>query len=190
MITPKACKKTHGKLKKVFLLGSGIAKSISPAIHNKVIRELGLDMEYGLSDVPDSGFRSRLDEFAMDRDVVGLNVTIPFKERILSLMARLEPDANAVGAVNVVTFTQERKMIGHNTDIDGVVASLSKLGLIGQKGQRAVVLGAGGASRACIYALFSNGFEEVKILNRTKDRAEEVAHAFQSSIPWQKGRIF
>ena len=187
--TPKAQKKTHGKLKKVYLLGSGISKSISPAIHNKAIAELGLDMEYGLRDVPDSGFRAVLDEFALDKDVVGFNVTIPFKERILPLMAHLESGARAVGAVNVVTFTQERKMIGHNTDIDGVVASLSKLGLIGRTGQRAIILGAGGASRACVYALFSNGFDEVKILNRTKDRAEEVAQAFTSSIPWQKDGI-
>jgi len=143
-------------------------------------------MEYSLSDVPDSDFRSRLDEYAADKDVVGFNVTIPFKEAILPLMARIDADAKAVGAVNVVTFTQERKMIGHNTDIEGVVASLSKLGLIGKTGQRAVILGAGGASRACVYALLNNGFDEVKILNRTKKRAEEVAHAFQLQFPGKK----
>jgi shikimate dehydrogenase len=173
-------------LKKVFLIGTGIAKSISPAIHNKAFHELGLDMEYSLSDVPDSDFRSRLNEYATDKDVVGFNVTIPFKEAILPLMARIDADAKAVGAVNVVTFTQERKMIGHNTDIDGVVASLSKLGLIGKTGQKAVILGAGGASRACVYSLLSNGFDEVRILNRTRKRAQEVAHAFQLQFPGKK----
>ncbi|HXQ93048.1 MAG TPA: shikimate dehydrogenase [Nitrososphaerales archaeon] len=183
---PKDRKKTHLKLKKVYLLGSGIGKSISPAIHKKAFRELGLDLQYSLSDVPDSDFRTRLNEFVKDKDVVGFNVTIPYKEKILPLMARLELDAKAVGAVNVVTFDQDRKMIGHNTDIDGVVASLSKLGLIGRTGQRAVILGAGGASRACVYALFSNGFDEVKILNRTKDRAKEVAHDFLLQFPHKK----
>jgi shikimate dehydrogenase len=187
--SPKARKKNHG-LKKVFLLGSGINKSISPAIHNKAIAELGLDMDYGLRDVPDSGFREALDEFSLDKDVVGFNVTIPFKERILPLIAHLEPGAKAVGAVNVVTFTQERKMVGHNTDIDGVVASLSKLGLIGRTGQRAIILGSGGASRACLYALFSHGFDEVKILNRTKNRAEEVAQAFRLQFPSKKMESF
>jgi len=170
-------------MKKVFLFGSGISRSISPAIHNKAFRELGLNMEYELKDVPTSNFRSALDELASGKDIVGFNVTIPFKERVLPMMSHLEQYAKEVGAVNVVTFTRKREMIGYNTDVDGVVASLSKLGLVERTGQKAVVLGAGGASRACVYALLISGFDHVKILNRTKAKAADVAGVFKLQFP-------
>ncbi len=171
----------------MFLLGSGISKSISPAIHNKAFRELGLDIEYSLCDIPEDSLDSKLDEFVEEERVIGFNVTIPFKERIIGRITHLDPVAHGVGAINLVVISADRKkMIGYNTDVDGVVASLSKLGLLGRSGQSALILGSGGASRACIYALLNNGFDTITIFNRTEKRAEEVASKFSHIFPEKK----
>lgn len=173
--------------RRVFLLGSGISKSISPAIHNKAFRELGLNIEYGLCDIPENSLDAKLDELFKDRRVIGFNVTIPFKEKIIPRMTWLDPTAMAVGAVNLVTLSADRKRIsGYNTDVDGVLASLSKLGLVGHSGQSAVILGSGGASRAVIFTLLNHGFDTVTILNRTARRAEKLVSDFAPHFPDKK----
>jgi shikimate dehydrogenase len=174
----------QAKNRKVLLLGSGISKSISPGINNKAYRDLGLDIEYGLCEIPEEAFDSKLTELFNDERVLGFNVTIPFKENIVSHLDWLDPVARAIGAVNLVVMSPDRKQrLGYNTDVDGVVASLSKLGLIGRSDQRAVILGAGGAARACIFALLNNGFEYVKVFNRTEERARELASNFSKTFP-------
>jgi shikimate dehydrogenase len=180
---PKANKK-----RKVLLLGSGISKSLSPEINNKAYRELGLEMEYDICEInEEKAFDSTLKDLAKDPQVIGFNITIPFKERILPYLAIVDPVARIVGAVNLVVVSNDRKQLsGYNTDVDGVLASLSKLGVLGRAGQAALVLGAGGAARACVYALLSNGFNSVKLLNRTEGRAVEVAGNFSRYFPEKK----
>jgi shikimate dehydrogenase len=177
------------KKRKVLLLGAGISKSISPELNNKAYRELGLDMEYSLCEIPEDSFDSKLEELVGDERVLGFNVTIPFKEKIISHLNWLDPVARIIGAVNLVVISADRKKLsGYNTDVDGVVASLSKLGLIGHSGQVAVILGAGGAARACVYALLSNGFDKIRILNRSEKRARELASSFSKYFP-EKGIV-
>jgi shikimate dehydrogenase len=166
------------------LLGSGISKSISPKIHNKAFRELGLDLEYDICDISEEMLDSKLDDLLADEKILGFNVTIPFKEIIIKRISEIDPISRVVGAVNLVVISPDRrKMFGYNTDVDGVVASLSKLGLIGRSHQTAVVLGAGGAARACIYALINNGFEIIRILNRNEKRAAKTVSDFSLHFP-------
>ena len=173
--------------KKVLLLGSGISKSISPSIQNKAFHELGLGIEYELCDISEDLFDSKLAEIIRDDRIIGFNVTIPFKERVISHIKVLDPRAQVTGAVNLVVIsTDRRRLTGFNTDVDGVIASLSKLGLIGRSGQVGVILGSGGASRACIYALLTNGFDSLTILNRSEKRAVEVARHFSGIFPGKK----
>ncbi len=182
--SPPRSSTKHEKSRKVLLLGSGISKSISPSINNKAYRELGLDIEYRLCEIPEEAFDSKLTELFNDERVLGFNVTIPFKEKIVSHLDWLDPVAQAVGAVNLVVISPDRKRrLGYNTDVDGVVASLSKLGLIGRSDQRAVLLGAGGAARACVFALLNNGFRHLKIFNRTEERARELVSNFSKMFP-------
>jgi shikimate dehydrogenase len=181
----------QAKHRVVLLLGTGISKSISPLIHNKAYHELGLDLEYKLCDIPEDLLDRKLDELLKDEKVIGFNVTIPFKEKIIKRLSEIESVAKQIRAVNLVTIsTDRRKMTGYNTDVDGIVASLSKLGLIGRDNQYAVILGSGGAARACVYALLSNGFESVDIMNRSIERAEKVVRDFLSDSPEKKIRSF
>jgi len=179
--------KQSKKRKLVLLLGSGISKSLSPEIHNKAFRELGLDIEYGLCDVAENEFESIVGQIIKDERVIGFNVTIPFKERIIRYTTELDSVANVARAVNLVAISPNRKkIVGYNTDIDGVIASLSKLGLLGRSGLRAVILGAGGAARGCLYAILANGFDFVLILNRSKKRADELGSDFAKRFPAKK----
>ena len=173
--------------KRVLLLGSGISKSISPAIHNKAFRELGLNIEYTLCEIAEKALDPKLDELFQDARVIGFNVTIPFKEKVVGRMTGLDPVALEIGAVNLVAISVDRrKIFGYNTDVDGVLASLSKLGLVGPSGQRAAILGSGGASRAVVFTLLIHGFDSVTILNRTAGRAEKLVLDYSHKFPSKK----
>jgi shikimate dehydrogenase len=176
---PRASRYDKRKRKIVYLLGSGITKSLSPEIHNKAYRQLGLDIEYELCDIPENDFEPTLVRLLKDDRVLGFNVTIPFKELIIPHLTKLDPTAESARAVNLVSVSQDRRTtIGYNTDVDGIIASLSKLGFLAHSGLSAVVLGAGGAARGCLYAMLNDGFESVKILNRSEKRAKDVAGDF------------
>ena len=109
----------------------------------------------------------------------GLNVTIPYKEAIAGLMDELDGDAEALEAVNTVV-AKEGWTKGHNTDVFGFRMSLRSLGL--RLGDRtALVLGAGGAAKAVVHVLLREG-AKVHVANRTPDRAETLADAFDDGV--------
>ncbi len=165
--------------RKILLLGSGIEKSISPSIHQKALAEVGFSAKYELCDVPERAFETKLSEIKASEEVLGFNITIPYKEKILPFIKAFDEQAKLVGAVNTVKFDTERNMSGFNTDIDGVVAALACLGFTPKdSGKKTVILGAGGAARACAYAAVLNGFNQVILLNRTKARARAFALEF------------
>ena len=150
------------------VLGWPIGHSISPAMHNAAFAALGLDWRYlALAVHPDdlpAAFQGlRALRFA------GVNVTIPHKIAVAALVDELSEEATAIGAVNMVTF-DGRRALGHNTDAFGFLAALSA-GSFTPDGCSAVVLGAGGAARAIVYALASVG-ARIAIHNRTAERAE------------------
>ncbi|NLE77267.1 MAG: shikimate dehydrogenase, partial [Chloroflexi bacterium] len=106
--------------------------------------------------------------------------TVPHKEGVLSLLDRLAPEAQAVGAVNTLV-AEGGRWVGHNTDIEGVRAALAAAGCAIQ-GQRVLVLGAGGAARAAAYALLSGG-AAVRVLARRPAQAEHLAQALGRWFP-------
>jgi len=140
------------------VVGDPVAHSLSPAMHNAAFAYLGLDFAYVALPVATADLAAAIDG-ARALGFVGLNVTLPHKEAALSCC---EPDelARAVGAVNTIVFDGGRAR-GTNTDVHGVDQSLgdARIG-------RAVVVGAGGAARAAIYALDRRGVD-VEVLART-----------------------
>jgi 3-dehydroquinate dehydratase/shikimate dehydrogenase len=156
------------------IIGSPLAHSRSPLIHNKGFRALGLDAVY-LPFPTDS-----LDDFFMFADLLGirgLSVTIPFKEKVMRFAHALDVAVQEAGACNTLVKDDEG-FFGYNTDIDGFLAPLrSRFSGMIPRGLRATVVGAGGAARACVYALVREGVK-VLIVNRTADRARELAERF------------
>lgn len=132
------------------MLGSPIAHSLSPALHRAAYAELGLDWRYDPIDVDTvalPGFLAGLDE-----RWVGLSLTMPLKQAVLPLCARLGPVAAAVGAANTVLWAPDRSRIGENTDVPGLVAALRAAG-VGVPPGRVVVLGGGSTAASALAAV-------------------------------------
>jgi len=157
----------------VYLLGHPVSHSLSPAMHNAAFAALGLPHHYETRDVePD-----RLEDFveALRRDdVLGANVTIPHKERVLRYMDEAGEDARRVGAVNTIVRRGAR-LIAENTDVYGFERAINEAAPAGKMfvGETVLVLGAGGAARACAVVLLKRG-NKVRIANRSRVRAEQL----------------
>ena len=155
------------------IVGHPVSQSLSPAMHNAAIKELGLDAEYKLIDI-DPADPEELANFCYETDlnnISGFSVTMPFKEEIMAFMDHYDPLCKMVGAANTV-LNEDSKLIGYNTDATGAMQALQETTSLAHK--KALVMGAGGTARAIIYSLKEFGVE-VFIFNRTMDKAEELA---------------
>ena len=181
----------------VYLIGTGIHRSLSPSIHNTLFRRLKIDANYSLVDVEEAGFDAAILEMTQSGNVQGFNITAPFKERTMSYLSEIEKAALAVGAVNTVRIDKRHIISGYNTDVSGVRVTVSELGLLGRSRRRkkdsagmiATILGAGGAARACAFVLLNNGFDSIAIANRSIERAQKLAHHFNNQFPHAKIKV-
>lgn len=163
----------------VGILGWPLEHTLSPVIHNVAFRRTTLDWTYLSWPVePESlgdavrGLRAL--------GAAGANVTMPHKEAVLEHLDELSGDAREVGAVNTIQRLG-RRLIGHNTDVDGFAEFLSGDAGFDASGKRALVLGAGGAARAVVKALDSLGAKEVTIAGRNIGKTETVARIAQGA---------
>ena len=158
------------------VMGWPALQSLSPRLHGFWFREHGIDGAF----VP---LPTRPEDFSMALRGLrlagfrGVNVTVPHKEAAFALADRLDPVARAAGAVNLLVF-RDGGMEGFNTDVFGLAASFTEaLGDTALNGKPVVLLGAGGASRAAVLALYRLGASEIRILNRHRGRGEALAAA-------------
>jgi shikimate dehydrogenase len=156
------------------VLGHPVAHSRSPAMHNAAFRELGLDWRYVKLPVPPQLFEETVRALP-GSGYRGANVTIPHKFAALAVADSATTAAHAVGAANTLTF-EDGRIEADNTDAGGFLAALGDP----PAGLRALVLGAGGAARAVVWALRDAGAAEVSVWNRTPERADELAAALEA----------
>lgn len=154
------------------VIGDPIAQSLSPLIHRGWMRTHKLDAEYLAMQIPAGELEQGLDTLARS-GVSGLNVTMPHKHEALSLAETLTPRARAIGAANTLWRPRDGTWHADNTDAPGFLATLGSLVKAPLRGQRVAVLGAGGAARAIVYALHSEG-ASILLANRTFARAETL----------------
>lgn len=165
---------------KVCVVGHPIAQSRSPMLHGYWLARYGIDGSYGRRDVPPGGFDAFLSGFAAE-GFVGCNVTAPHKLAALQAVARVDDAARVIGAVNTI-WRENGIWVGGNTDAHGFIANLDdRTPGWDVDARRAVLLGAGGATRAGIYALRARGLE-VTVVNRTLPHATELA-AYFNELP-------
>jgi shikimate dehydrogenase len=163
--------------RKAFVCGHPIAHSRSPLIHNHWLRTFGTDGSYEALDIAPADFVWFASDFP-NQGFVGGNVTIPHKETAFASVSRRDDAAELIGAVNTL-WLEDGVIHGGNTDAYGFAANLDEQFPGWEKSRRAVVLGAGGAARAVIFALQHRGFREIRIVNRTVERAMELSHRFR-----------
>jgi shikimate dehydrogenase len=156
-------------MRRLAVLGHPVAHSRSPAMHNAALAELGLGGEwsYGAIDLAPDELESRVRAMAGE-DFAGANVTVPHKGAALALADTLSETAREIGAANTLSF-EGGEILADNTDAQGLLDALPA----SPAGVRALVLGAGGAARAAVWALLRDG-AGVDVWNRTALRAEHL----------------
>ncbi len=162
--------------RRLAVLGHPIGHSLSPALQSAAFRAAGLPWSYQAWDVPPGDLEAALAQVRADPRWAGVNLTIPHKEAALALLDRIDPAARRIGAVNTVVREDGGALVGYNTDGTGFLRDLEEHGLPPGRlaGRRALVLGAGGAARAVVFALLEAGMAVV-IANRTAARARALA---------------
>ena len=163
------------------VIGWPIKHSRSPIIHRHWLAELGIVGDYvrhAVEPEQAAAFFAALP----DGPFVGCNVTVPHKEAAFAAVDQADAVATALGAVNTIWLENGRRL-GSNTDAEGFIANLDQRapGFDANPGP-AIVLGAGGAARAVIWALKERGFAPIHVINRTRDRAEAMAERFGSVV--------
>jgi shikimate dehydrogenase len=164
------------------VIGSPIGHSRSPTLHGYWLRRYGIKGFYIPMDVAQADLKEALATLPK-LGFVGLNVTIPHKETVLSLADIVTDRAALIGAANTLIFRKDGKVYADNTDGSGFIANLRQEapGWVPAAGP-AVVFGAGGAARAIVAALIEVGVPEIRIANRTRARAEALRSDFGAKV--------
>ncbi|KAK3673308.1 3-dehydroquinate dehydratase (3-dehydroquinase) [Recurvomyces mirabilis] len=169
--------------KKFWLFGTPIKQSRSPALHNDLFEATGLPHEYGLCETNEA---KDLKKLIRNKEFGGGSVTIPLKRDVMPLLDQIDDAAEVIGAVNTIVPHQGEgenvRLIGHNTDWQGIVLSLRNAGAGSGVGPRlqqaAMVVGGGGTARAAIYALKEMGYAPIYVVGRNKGKLEDMTASF------------
>ncbi len=172
----------------VGIIGHPIKHSFSPQMHNMCFQEQGLNYIYLPFDVPTSNLKDALKSMNV-LGIRGLNVTLPHKEKIIQFMDHVSEEASTVGAVNTIV-NEGNQLFGYNTDINGIVESLTPYKDEIAK-STVTVIGAGGAARSVLYALIRHfKVDKINIINRTEERTEAIKDYFIDKMRFENIKTF
>ena len=165
------------------LIGNPVGHSVSPAIHNNLARLTGKDMVYTTFKVERGDVEAAV-RGAYSLNILGLNVTVPHKSEVIDSLVDIDPLAKAIGAVNTLVRV-DGGFKGYNTDILGLARELEDEG-IELADSKVIILGAGGAARAITFLCSSKGAKKIYLLNRSVDKAQDIAHAVNTHFNNEK----
>lgn len=168
-----------GKTELMGLIGYPLQHSLSPLMHNLTLKKMGLNCIYLALEI-EEGKLPEIPSAIRTLNFRGLNVTIPYKEKIIPFLDELSPEAAACGAVNVIK-NENGRLQGYNTDGRGFVEALRDEGI--DPGERALFIGAGGAARSVAFALAGLGVSHLDFLDLDFARARLLAEFITSRSP-------
>jgi shikimate dehydrogenase len=178
-----------GAAKLAGIVGWPVAQSRSPVLHGYWLKELGIDGAYVPMAVRPENLRRALQALPL-LGFAGCNLTIPHKEEALRAVDDYEPSAKRAGGVNTIVIRPNGRIVGSSTDGFGFIAALrSEVSGFNASTGPAVVLGAGGAARAIVAALLDEGAHEIRLVNRTPERAMKLAKELGGEVrgvAWEK----
>lgn len=154
----------------VGIVGDPLEKTLSPLMHNTVMKELGIKGIYLKFEVNDL---VHLEDVVKDYEIKGLNVTIPYKTEVIDHIDSISKDAEAIGAVNTI-INNSGSLKGYNTDIIGIEGAMRLAGF-DPAGKRALIMGSGGAARACAYILRERGCR-VTVIGRNQETVRTLCN--------------
>tara|TARA_B100000575_G_C23132116_1_gene656875 strand:+ start:273 stop:1091 length:819 start_codon:yes stop_codon:yes gene_type:complete len=161
--------------KKFGIIGNPIKHSLSPVLHKYWFDKYGLDASYSIIEAEDKDLKDIIKK-VRDSEFAGINVTLPFKQKIINLTDEIINDAELTGSVNTILLEND-KIIGENTDVFGLQAAYLKE-IDSSPSKRALVIGAGGVSPSVILSLKKSGIKEITITNRTSEKCIFLKNRF------------
>ena len=158
-------------MKKFSVIGNPVTHSLSPLLHNYWFKKYKIEAEYTMLEIEEDNIKSVLGKIK-SREISGLNVTLPFKKKIIPHLDKIVNEAKDTNSVNTVFLDEDENLIGENTDVFGFQAGyLKEIVGIDKKNLKALVLGAGGVAPSAILALQKCYIHNISISNRTYDKA-------------------
>lgn len=174
-----------GKTRLIGLMGNPVEHTLSPVIHNGISKRMDILSVYVPFKVEENGLEKAV-KGAYELNILGLNVTVPHKNAVIDSLVAIDAAAKDIGAVNTLVRDDNLKGYkGYNTDMLGLRRQIVEDG-INLKDQTVVVLGAGGAAKAVVYMCLLEGAKTIYLLNRTVEKAEQIAtdlnHVFENDL--------
>ena len=165
----------------IALIGNPVSHSLSPIMQNAALQYLGLDLIYIAIPCRDEDLKSVLNSLKKI-NCKGLNITIPFKEKVFELCSEISPIAKKLKAINTLKLNSEKEWSATNTDVEGFIYPLKKLTL---SKKQSIVLGSGGAARSVIQGLINLNFSKISVISRNKSSLDELTKNFKNQIEIQ-----
>ena len=159
------------------IIGYPLSHTLSPSMHNFIYQKLGIDVEYKKWEISPNNLKSHIEKIN-NENFIGANITVPYKEKIVSLLDEIRNEAKFTGAVNTIV-KNNNKLIGYNTDVYGIEQTLD-IKLKNDVINNAVIFGAGGAAKAAFFVLLQRGLNNLTIVNRTKSNALKMISKFNN----------
>ena len=164
-------------MKKFLVIGNPIEHSLSPELHNYWIKNNGINAIYEKQKLNENELEKIISK-VKDKKINGINVTVPFKKKIIPYLDELSFEAQSTQSVNTI-YLKDNKVIGHNTDIFGFETSIKKSDY-NLNNKEVLILGAGGVVSSIIFALIKMKVSKIKICNRTKEKAENLKKIYKN----------
>ena len=165
----------------IALIGNPVSHSLSPIMQNAAFKYLGLDLIYIAIPCKDKDLELVLNSLKKI-NCKGLNITIPYKEKVFDICSEISPIANKLKAINTLKLNSEKEWSGTNTDVEGFIYPLKKLNLTKKQ---SIVLGSGGAARSVIQGLINLNFSKISVISRNKSSLDELTKNFKNQIQIQ-----
>ena len=174
-------------IKKFGIIGNPIRHSLSPVLHNYWFKKYSIDANYSIIDVEDENGLSSIIEKIRNNEISGLNVTLPYKQKIVSHVDTIVNDAEITSSVNTIYLDNKKAIIGENTDVFGLQAAYLKE-IDNAPKKKALIIGAGGVSPSVILSLQKSSIREISITNRTKEKCIFLKNKFNNLkiLEWEK----
>ena len=164
-------------MKKYLVIGNPITHSLSPKLHNYWIKQNNIDAIYDKKKLNENGLYNLILD-VKERNISGINVTVPFKNSVIPFLDELSDESNKTQSVNTI-YLKDKKIIGHNTDIEGFENAIKKINF-DFKNKKIFILGAGGVVPSIIYASMKMNSSEIFVSNRTSEKAQKVKNIFNN----------
>ena len=172
-------------MKKFLVIGNPIEHSLSPILHNYWIKSNNINATYDKQKLDENELEQLILK-VKEKEISGINITVPFKKTIIPYLEELSLEAERTQSVNTI-YLKDNKVIGHNTDIVGFQTSIEK-SKYNLENKEVLILGAGGVVPSIIFALTKMKPLKITISNRTKEKAENLKKLFKNIeiIEWGK----